>query len=169
MEKADKVYYDTCSGVLEVIRYIFLTIRLGIKFLWIKRGKIVTLITIATIATTFYLLRFYSNDELQQCIAVIPVAVLLSISGICYRIRQYRLKSYSKYFEAIAFKDKAGNYPQVLERVRKSKGREILVIKSLITIDTWKKAKDSIEHAFNSRIAIKATKNKQIIKLIKLS
>jgi hypothetical protein len=91
------------------------------------------------------------------------------LTGVINRIINYRLNKHSKIFVLINFKDKVGNYPKIIKRIKSKnnqKLREILIIKSMIPFSEWEKHHDTFEHAFDSKIKL-IKGNKQTIKLIK--
>ena len=121
-------------------------------------------------ATIYFIARYDSNDS-RQALCLLPIPIFLFISGMINKILHTYLNKYSKIFELINFKDKNGQFPKIIKKVKSKKdkkNREIFIIKSMIPFPEWAKHKDLLENAFNSKIAIKSTQNRQIIKLIKL-
>ena len=128
-------------------------------------------LAIITIAITVYFITKYDTNDSRQALSLLPIPIFLFTTGMINKILNVYLNEYSKIFENINFKAKNGFYPKIIKKIKSKKDkrvREILVIKSLIPFSEWLKNKDLLESAFNAKIALKRTENKQIIKLIKL-
>jgi len=142
------------------------------KFIWSnRRSKIIILISIIVISITVYFIVKYNVNDSKQTYCLIPIPLFLFTTGCINKIIKLYLNEYSKIFENINFKARNGLYPKIIKKVKSKKDkkvREILIIKSLIPFNEWSKNKDLLESAFNAKIALKRTNNKQIIKLIKL-
>lgn len=144
----------------------------GCKYIWKnKKSKwMIALLFIVTGSTIYFIFRYDINDS-RQALSLLPIPTFLIITGCINVILRFYLNEYSKIFEKVNFKDKSGNFPKIIKKIKSKKDkkvREILIIKSLIPFTNWVNNKDLLESAFNSKIAIKKTQNKQIIKLIKL-
>jgi|WetSurSiteA1Bulk_404760.scaffolds.fasta_scaffold01398_8 hypothetical protein len=170
----DMVYNVFCNICLKILSFIFITLILqtlnaGCRFTYQKRSK--KIIFLLTVAVVFSTLIYFQTKSIKQFFSAVPVLIILFVFGLISRIQTIGTGSRTKVFEQVNFKAKNGDFPRVL-KIQKSKKankkREIMICKSLIPISEWIKHKDILEHGFNSTLAIKQTKNKQIIKLIKL-
>jgi hypothetical protein len=144
----------------------------GIKYIWRnKKSKWMILLISITIAITVFFIIKYNGDDIRQAYCLLPIPIFLFTTGCINKILHTYLNEYSKIFENINFKSKSGQFPKIIKTQKyknKNKTRTILIVKSMIPLNEWNKNKDLLENAFNSKIAIKSTQNRQIIKLIKL-
>ncbi|MBN2259994.1 MAG: hypothetical protein JW702_05600, partial [Clostridiales bacterium] len=114
-------------------------------------------------------LRFNSNQIYTIYPGLIFLSILFLIGLGSKKIIWTRDKE--NIFEKINFKDKLGNYPKILKKQKfkkDKKKREMYVIKSLIPFSEWNSKKEVLEQLFNSKIGIRKTADRQIIKLFKV-
>jgi len=175
--KNNKDWYGILTGFIFVC-LVFMSKFLGkvfwngIQFIWRnKKSRLMVALSIIIIGATIYFITKYDTNDSRQALCLLPIPIFLFICGAINRIINTYLNKYSKIFELINFKDKSGQFPKIIKKVKSKKDkktREIFIIKSLIPLKNWLDSKDLLEHAFNSKIAIKSTQDRQIIKLIKL-
>jgi hypothetical protein len=177
MENNNKDWYNALTGLIFTCLVFtgFFLLKVfwnGCQFIWRNRkSKIMMVLAIITIAITVYFITKYDTNDSRQALSLVPIPVYLFITGCINKIFNFYLNEYSKIFESINFRDKGGNFPKILKRIKSKKDkkvREILIIKSMIPFENWTKNKDILEQAFNSKLAILSTKNRQVIKIIKL-
>ncbi len=170
-------WYTAITGFIFIVlvfmsKFILKILWSGCKFVWKnKKNKLIILALIIILASTVFFIIKYNSDDIRQSYCLIPIPLFLIAAGCINIIQKFYYNKYSKIFELINFKDKNGQFPRIIKKINSKKDkkvREILIIKSMIPFSTWIKDKDILEHAFNSKIAIKSTQNRQIIKLIKL-
>ncbi|MCK9273249.1 hypothetical protein M0P65_06955 [Candidatus Gracilibacteria bacterium] len=175
--KNDKDWYGILTGFIFVC--LVFTSKLlckifwsGCKFIWRNKKSrlMVALLSIIIGATIYFILKYDTNDS-RQALCLLPIPSFLFATGIINKILNAYLNEYSKIFESINFKDKSGQFPKIIKKVKSKKDkkiREIFIIKSMIPFSEWNKNNDLLESAFNAKIALKKTEDRQIIKLIKL-
>lgn len=87
----------------------------------------------------------------------------------CFRFLMSAMNAKYKYrnnFRKINFFDKNKKYPKVLNVKKYKDGRAVIVCRSVIPLTIWNKQIEYLESAFNSRIKLVKTNQKQVIKLI---
>lgn len=170
IEEAFNVMYDLfCNICVKALSFIWLNIIwYGVKNLWTYKNKkiFVLTLTVLLISTIMYV----NQSDWMKLYCITPMLIYLVVSAIVFKIRDFINGEQSKIFELINFKDKSGNYPTIIKtqkfKSKKSGKRlKILIIKSLIPFSTWKSNKELLEHAFNSSISLRPTKQKQVIKI----
>jgi hypothetical protein len=164
---ADKAYEGFCDLSVKGIFNFFYTLNQGCKFLWANRkNRVVLGLSIFSVAAG---VGMYLNivDNIKQLIALSPCLLLLFICGLIARIKEYIIKKRSLIFAKINFKDRCGNFPEIIKIEKTGKGREILTVKSYILFQEWIDSKDRLEQLFNATIAIKKTSKRTEIKIIK--
>ena len=91
---------------------------------------------------------------------------IIRLSGKIFSLmnRKYR---YKRNFKKVKFHDKNKKYPEVIKIIRnkKNKKRFVVICRSYINYSVWLKCKETLETAFNSKLAIKQD-GKQRVKLI---
>ncbi len=170
-------WYSVLTGFIFIVLVFISKLLLkilwsGCKFIWQnKKSKLIILALIIILASTVYFIIKYNSDDIRQSYCLIPIPLFLIAAGCINIIQKFYYNKYSKIFELINFKDKNGQFPRIIKKIKSKKDkkiREILIVKSMIPFPEWSKHKDLLESAFNAKIALKKTENKQIIKLIKL-
>lgn len=153
------IYNLLCQIVLFAVKSIFL----GIKVLWQKRSLLVFLLTVVVIILSYSIHLLFNSIY----ITVIPGLFYIFVPGIIKNFSMLLLKSKSKVFIKINFKDKNGCYPKIIKIIKYKRNREIIICKSFIPLKTWLDNRDLLETGFNSKLKI-IQDTKQTIKLIKL-
>ena len=164
--KKNDVFEEFMKALFYIAKWMLIILWTGLKHLKRNFNRIYLVITIIILAITVY-----TGFKYNIYCTVFPITYLTVLAGIS-KVKEFIYKSQNKVFEKINFKDRFGNYPRILKAQtlkRKDKRKsKVLIIKSLIPFDLWIKNKDLLEVGFDSKIAIKKTNSRQIIKLIKL-
>jgi hypothetical protein len=158
------IFEKICSMILLIIKNTILSAILGIKTLFEKRSLLVFFLTVLVIGIS---LSIHLLFNLYQ-ITILPGLIYVLVPGIIKNFSMLLTKNRSKIFVKINFKDKNGCYPNILKIINCSKGREIIICKSLIPYKTWIDNIELLQTAFNSKLRI-VEQSKQIVKLICLT
>jgi len=165
----DIAFDKFCEMCLSVISFLFISVfGFAITNLWkYKNKRILISLTMALIISGAIYVKLLGYEKLY---CATPVLIYLLISAIVFKIENLINGSRSKTFELINFKDKSGNYPRII-KVQKFKSKKsakktkVLIIRSMIPFHNWKNNKELLENAFNSKVSLRQTGQKQIIKL----
>lgn len=166
-KKCDEFYASLCNIATKGLYNLFYTWNRGCIYAWKNRDKRRVVLT-STFALCISIgVSVNSRNDIHQIISLAPCLSLLFLFGLIERFTNSQIEKKSKIFENIGLKAKNGDLPRIIKSQKAGKGREVLTIKSYIPFSTWLKNKEELEQLFNSTVAIKQTKNKQIIKIIK--
>jgi hypothetical protein len=146
----------------ELFIWIGKTFIYGIKRLWDMRSRKILVLIITAITLTICIYKF--SEGYSTIICIFPIPLVLFTAGCISRIKHRE----SKAFKKINFKDRAGNFPIILDSEKFKKNRKtlkVLTVKSMIPFEKWKDNKNLLDQAFNCRVGLRKTERKQIIKL----
>lgn len=91
-----------------------------------------------------------------------PIIVLMTIGSI----QNAKQEKYNQMFASIGFKGKNGRFPYFVTSQKDDK-KQILIFKSNIALQEWKKARERLETAFNCTILeTQNSTNKNIVRLV---